>query len=205
MATRWAFTVAALTLAADAAGQTAGKPPAIAVVAYNQAAVDSETLARAKSDVTRIYREVGVAVTWRNSAAVDPAGAFAIQLLLRRRPVNESGSVIGTAIGEVHETSGSAFVFYERVLKSAHERQQDVARVLAYAMAHEIGHLLLPAPAHSPTGIMRSAWDGDDLRHIASGSLQFTALQANAICAKASSCCAATGASSSATLSLLKR
>jgi len=184
MATRWAFTIAALTLAADVAGQTSERPPSIAIVAYNQAAVHSDTLARAKSEVTRIYREVGVAVTWMNSP-VDPAGVFAIQLLLRRRPVNESGSVMGTAIGEVHETSGSAFVFYERVLKSAHERQQDVARVLAYAMAHEIGHLLLPASADSPSGIMRSAWDGDDLRHIASGSLQLTALQADAIRAKA--------------------
>jgi hypothetical protein len=96
---------------------------------------------------------------------------------------------MGTAIGEIHETGGSAFVFYDRVLTSAHDREQDVARVLAYAMAHEMGHLLLPPPAHSPVGIMRSEWDSDDLRHIASGSLQFTALQANAIRAKASGCC----------------
>lgn len=204
MATQWAFTVAALTLGANAAAQTAERLPSIAVVAYNQAAVDSDTLARAKSEVTRIYREVGVSVTWMSPRAADPAGAFAIQLLLRRRPVIESGSVMGTAIGEAHEIGGLAFVFFERVLKSAHERQQDVACVLAYAMAHEMGHLLLPAPAHSPSGIMRSAWDGDDLRHIASGSLQFTQLQANAIRAKAVSCCPPTGAAASASVSVFQ-
>lgn len=128
-------------------------------------------------------------------ASVEPAGAFAIQLLLRRRPVNASGAVMGTAIGDTHQTSGSAFVFYDRVLRSAHEREQDVARVLAYSMAHEMGHLLLPYPAHSMTGITRPAWDGDDLRHIASGSLQFTAVQGAAIRAKVSECCAATAAS----------
>jgi hypothetical protein len=56
-------------------------------------------------------------------------------------------------------------------------------------MAHEMGHLLLPAPAHAPSGIMRAAWDGDDLRHIANGSLQFTPAQQTAIRVKASTCC----------------
>jgi hypothetical protein len=76
-------------------------------------------------------------------------------------------------------------------LRSAHEREQDVARLLGFAIAHEMGHLLLPA-GHSPSGIMRPDWNGDDLRHIASGSLQFTPAQANAIRAKVSDCCAAT-------------
>jgi hypothetical protein len=36
---------------------------------------------------------------------------------------------------------------------------------------------------------MRPAWDGDDLRHIANGSLQFTPVQQAAIRVKASTCC----------------
>jgi hypothetical protein len=40
---------------------------------------------------------------------------------------------------------------------------------------------------------MRPQWDADDLRHIASGSLKFTAVQAKAIRAKVSTCCTATG------------
>jgi hypothetical protein len=99
-------------------------------------------------------------------------------------------SVMGIAIGDTHETGGSALIYYDCVLRSAHEREQDVARVLGYAMAHEMGHLVLPRSAHSPSGIMRPAWDGDD-RHIASGSLQFTAEQASAIRVKLSGCCSA--------------
>jgi hypothetical protein len=106
-----------------------------------------------------------------------------------------SGSRFGFGDGhrnrETHETGGTAFVFYDRVLRSAHDRHQDIARVLASAMAHEMGHLLLPASAHSPSGIMRADWDGDDLRRIASGSLQFTAAQVDAIRVKVSGCCAA--------------
>jgi hypothetical protein len=77
--------------------------------------------------------------------------------------------------------------------------------VLAYVMAHEMGHLLLPPGAHSPSGIMRPDWDGDDLRHIASGSLQFTPAQANAIRAKASECRAATAAATNASSLFSKR
>jgi hypothetical protein len=167
----------------------AASRPSIAVVAYNQAGVTADTLARAQTEITRICGEADVNVIWMDAAALEPAGNFAIRLLIRRRAVNAPGSVMGTTIGDAHETSGSAFVFYDRVLRSAHERQQDVGRVLAYAMVHEIGHILLPYPAHSSAGIMRAAWDGDDLRHIASGSLLFTPAQQMAIRAKASTCC----------------
>jgi hypothetical protein len=61
--------------------------------------------------------------------------------------------------------------------------------VLAYAMAHEMGHLLLPYPAHSTNGIMRAEWDGDDLRHIANGSMLFTPAQTALIRARAVGCC----------------
>ena len=77
------------------------------------------------------------------------------------------------------------------MLQSAHEGRQDVASVLTYATAHETGHLLLPSPAHSPWGIMRADWDDDDLRHISTGVLQFTAPQAAAIRVNASTCCGA--------------
>jgi hypothetical protein len=47
-----------------------------------------------------------------------------------------------------------------------------------------MGHLLLPVPAHSNTGIMRAEWDGDDIRHGAAGFLMFTQAQAALIRSK---------------------
>ena len=44
------------------------------------------------------------------------------------------------------------------------------AQVLAIAIAHEIGHLLLPPDAHSETGLMRADWTETNL---AEGSLLF--------------------------------
>ena len=45
-------------------------------------------------------------------------------------------------------------------------------------MAHEIGHLLLAESSHSPAGLMRAAWDKEDLRALMRGRLSFTAPQA---------------------------
>lgn len=200
MSNRWSRTVWGFTVVLGLAGRAeAGGRPSIAVVAYNQVGVAADTLARAKTETARIYSGAGVEVIWMDPAAVEKAGTFAIRLLIRRA-VRVPESVMGSVSGDTHETGGLASVFYDRVLRSAHERRQDVAGVLAYAMAHEMGHLLLPFPAHSASGIMRSAWDGDDLRHIANGSMGFTAVQANAIRAKASDCCAATADRTSAGL-----
>src|ERR1051326_8745930 len=138
----WAIVGFALMLT-NPKGASAETRPSIAVVAYNQAGVNADTLARAKSEIARVFGEVGVDVNWMDSADLKPAGRFAIRLLIRARAVDARGSVMGTTIGGAHETGGMAFVFYDRVLKSAHEREQDVSRLLAYAMTHEMGHLLL--------------------------------------------------------------
>src|SRR3954451_5551932 len=131
MALRWNVAAAcAMTLGLTGQAEAAGRLP-IAVIAYNQAAVAADILTRAKIEVARIYGEVGVEVIWMDPVAVEPAGRFAMRLLVRRHAVNASPAVMGTPIGDLHETGGSAFVFYDRVLQSAHDRGQDVAGVLA--------------------------------------------------------------------------
>jgi hypothetical protein len=111
---------------------------------------------------------------------------------------------MGTAIGGA-QRGGSANIYYECVLRIAHERHQDVARLLAYAMAHEMGHLLLRYPTHAAAGIMRPNWDSDDLRRIAGGSLTFTPIQANAIRAQLSERLASIDAATRSGLTLQKQ
>ena len=54
----------------------------------------------------------------------------------------------------------------------------DLSTMLAYVIAHEIGHLLLPGNAHSPTGVMQAGWDKALVHDAARGSLTFTEAQA---------------------------
>ena len=187
---------AVLTLAtAWARAASGGEPPrqVITVRVDDYRAVPDAMLPRAKEDVSRIYRLAGVDIKWIDAPDTNPAAGVAIRIIIRRYsvsgPTGASASVMGTSLGDAHDAGGSAFVFRDRVMKVARERKQDAARLLGYAMAHEMGHLLLPYPAHSTTGIMRAEWDGDDLRHIGDGTMLFTPPQTTLIREKAAGCC----------------
>jgi hypothetical protein len=72
-------------------------------------------------------------------------------------------------------------VFYDSVEKLHQDWHASLSRVLGHVMAHEIGHLLLGTNAHSPMGIMRPNWQGQELRSIAIGTLLFTREQARSM------------------------
>ena len=70
------------------------------------------------------------------------------------------------------------YIFYDRVEDFTHTfRARSVAtnnaHTLAYTIAHEIGHLLLPVEPHSPAGIMRCSWELEDFKHMINGELSF--------------------------------
>jgi hypothetical protein len=48
------------------------------------------------------------------------------------------------------------------------------AHLMAYALAHEIGHVLQGTSRHSEIGIMKAHWDLADLENIAEEKLTFT-------------------------------
>jgi hypothetical protein len=66
-------------------------------------------------------------------------------------------------------------------LKPAEEKASDANLprivVLAYAAAHEIGHLLL-GDAHCPQGLMKAIWNINDLQAMAQNNLHFSPQQA---------------------------
>jgi hypothetical protein len=129
----------------------------LTVAVHNTARVPDATLNAAKVEVERIFAGVSVTIAW--VSAIEPS-TLGIQVILRRQPGRGPGamapSALGTTVGEDHRLGGSSFVFYERVLKFAHDHRRSVDVILAYAIAHEMGHVLLPAPAHTPTGLMKA-------------------------------------------------
>jgi hypothetical protein len=71
-------------------------------------------------------------------------------------------------------SSRLAFVFYQRIAWISLMCNVAKASILAVAMAHEIGHVLLPDDSHTPAGLMRGDWDRDDVWKATAGLLQFT-------------------------------
>jgi hypothetical protein len=149
----------------------------VTIVVHNTAGVPDAELMTAKTEVERLLATAGVTVAWADMA--DAAG-FSIHLMLRRQPHrggSTSSVALGTTTGEDHAHGGLSFVFYERILGFAHAHHRPVASIMALAIAHEVGHVLLPAPAHTATGLMRAEWGEDDLRHLEVGAAPFTAMQ----------------------------
>jgi hypothetical protein len=90
---------------------------------------------------------------------VDP-GSYAVRLVLlsgatARRVIAEEHVDEGV-LGQAAAITRSAYIFCNRVSSAAGLKAASFVSVLGYAIAHELGHLVLPPNSHSPTGIMRA-------------------------------------------------
>jgi hypothetical protein len=146
-------------------------------------------VSRAKDEMSRIYRDAGIDIVWTREAP-DPQ----LTLTILSRELTDQLTVVTTALGGAVGTreyrGRRAYVFYNRVERVARTYLNTLRRdgtddtdnviVLAHAMAHEIGHLLLPY-GHWATGLMRADWDAKDIRLSVHGRLNFTSEQAELI------------------------
>jgi hypothetical protein len=172
----------------------------------DRARIPTHIVTRAKAEMTRIYHDACVNIMWSDPApgtgqphplpspaAADPG--FALVVLPREMTdqLVVATEALGGAAGTPEERGRMAYVFYDRVERVARTHLRTGRRtgtydfddviVLAHAMAHEIGHLLLPY-GHTATGLMRANWDNADLQRAVHGQLNFTAQQAESIRAR---------------------
>ena len=74
-------------------------------------------------------------------------------------PSGLGAEAFGVAPSPGDGTRGThAYILFDRVERFADEHRVSLGYVLAGAIAHGIGHLLLPPNAHAAEGIMRSNW-----------------------------------------------
>ena len=93
----------------------------------------------------------------------------------------QNNEVFGMALTVDGTPATDAFIFYQRVLDLARTGYIYEQEILAAAMAHEIGHLLLGSNSHSSTGIMRAKWNRDELELARLRRLLFTPDQSKLI------------------------
>jgi hypothetical protein len=162
--------------------------PVLALRVYNYAAISADAMSQARENVNRIYRDIGIEIEWLDllnasrgtvSSTSLPHHTCASHIVIRLIGVpggpRTPEPVLGSAVAA--ENGGMLSVFYGPVVRVALKSRQAPADILGLVIAHELGHLLLPAPAHSKVGIMRAQWDGDDIRRGAVGTLRFTSSQ----------------------------
>jgi hypothetical protein len=154
---------------------------------YDVAATGPELRAEAMRTAASIVSDAGVAVRWMDCSrggADHPCRtvAGARELVVRIMPVPENGvsrsrqalSIRGisgatnqqlgfAAVGDPSRRGILATVYYESVRAVAQSSGVVLSRLLGRAIAHEVGHLLLPRRGHSPTGLMRAPWAFEEL------------------------------------------
>ena len=147
--------------------------------------------------MARIFRDVGIETNWvdcpltaseldQYPACQRPADSPRFDLSIVPRFMAARASIPDTTLGltsltKEGERASVASLFYDNINEEAERTNGSLFRILAYAMAHELGHLLLRTIGHGSTGIMRARWTPADFRQIACGQLLFTSQQAEVI------------------------
>lgn len=178
-----------------AAAKTRTTDSILTIGIRNYANVDAETLKKAETVATLIFRKAGVQTQWIDlKIPTDfPSSVLQVQLIAGAmvERLNFPRDVMGVAPGNDRDRR-FVYVFYDGVGALAQSQKQariagrmqqtaDRAQILGTLIAHEIGHLLLNLTSHSAAGIMRGDWNLKDLEDVALGYLLFTRSQAETI------------------------
>ena len=116
---------------------------------------------RTKAVVGDIFGQAGVSLRWAGPLRVPKQdwpqdGRYRVALVIANVGGSFAGDASDTAdvLGRAAPQYSRAWVFVNRVRSVAQTSTIDSTLLLARAIAHEIGHLLLPDGAHAHRGIM---------------------------------------------------
>jgi hypothetical protein len=150
---------------------------ALVMQLHNLAGAPPSMVTRAESEVTRMYDEAGVHVEWDRSDTPHASSTDVVRVILLEYEGGELRRSPDTVMGAALRTPGGsriAYVFYRRVRAEAERYSVSTPFVLACAIAHELGHLLMPGGGHSRDGIMRACWTRDDFNRADQSALRFS-------------------------------
>ena len=129
--------------------------PVVTAAAYNYANVPRDVLAEAEREVTHVFGHTGLDVRWVDARTYRAA----IRVHLLSAPMTRRTRTAADVLGLATAHSGMVHVLYDRVIEQSQALNVRTSKLLAYVMAHEIGHLLLADRPHGGLGLMRPALD----------------------------------------------
>jgi hypothetical protein len=168
-----------------------GRRPALTLRVVNEGGIPLAPLALARKETTAIFDHSGIDLLWldclsgraeggpANPCNRDLAPAEYWMRIVTRKPSTASRDMLGFTESDDNLGIRSAGVYYPAAVALAGQSPARAGEILAAAIAHEIGHLLLGEPAHSPSGIMCAQWSPPQFERIAASGLHFTADQAS--------------------------
>jgi len=169
--------------------------PRLCIRVYNLAEVPPATLHRAITEAHRIYQQAGIDTKWVKCTADDkkatetkeceqPKGPLmlSVKIWFGREKAIPVGEDVLFGVAEPYDQGGlEAALFYRHIDTFAKSGSASPSLVLAHAMTHEVGHLLLWSKSHSPKGVMKANLSRGDLQSIEQGKLAFSAEEAESM------------------------
>lgn len=156
--------------------------PQITVVVCDQVRIAPERWLTAKQQSIRILDNAGVDVVWIDAAAAKSCMAQSLDayFVVVVSPKAPKGRIAFGTMGFALRTGSHprAYVFYDLVrsfvrnFEPSDPFESSVGVILGHAIAHEVGHLLIPGDAHG-AGIMRTNWSYKEWRAALEGALLF--------------------------------
>ena len=150
--------VSATAPAALCASEPQAPAVTLAVLVDDSAGVPAAILDKAREDASRVFHRMNVDIIWLEHDDARLEGGALSSLVVVRLLTHEMTArmhapdeALGLAVG-----TGLATVFYNRIEDVSGRDAGYTASILGHVIAHEIGHLLLPPRAHSPSGIMQA-------------------------------------------------
>ena len=155
----------------------------VVVRVYDSAGLDHETKTAALATARAAFATASIDVVWKSCppaarvspCAAPPTGELMVRLV--RPSADRSDRLV--ALGDAFVDTGTrsavlATIYVNSVFRFAGATGMATHSLLGYAIAHELGHLLLGSNIHSAHGLMRAIWREDELRRGEKADWSFT-------------------------------
>lgn len=187
MAKAAGLAVLALVLATTGLHAQSSGVPTFVVHVHDYERLDAEGFAKSQAEVSAVYANVGVHIEWATGGAAATAprdGLKHVDLLILTRQMTDRTAPASTVLGRGSHLTKRAYIFHPRVIEQSRKTGSRYESVLAYVIAHELGHVLLPEYSHAPSGLMRADWEGEHMLRVpnfaAGQALEFRLIAASA-------------------------
>jgi hypothetical protein len=127
--------------------------------------------AQAESLVAGVFRRAGLELDFVDAA---PKADFWLQILKQRPRLHGDTTGFAVLVRSDRTRDSYAAVSWPIVEAAAHDLGAPEVELLAAAMAHELGHLLLHSSVHSHSGLMKPRLDRAQIDLLERGELNFT-------------------------------
>ena len=141
----------------------------------NDANVPSELVERARGEVTRLFSLIDLDLAWVTDVPNPGIRLRVVSITTWEPPESRvQPSVLGYTQIAPGKRGVRGYVFWWRVERASLAFTARLDHVLAVAIAHELGHMLLPNGKHAKGGLMAGPWDSGHFRAASAGLLAFS-------------------------------